>query len=112
MIGHLPILAMRRSGRKPNAVWVSDFPDCMLAESITDSQTVRVAGDTPELLDLRFLLGVEQVHVEGPDPDRVRRVAAACQAFAKVVVASTMQVVNSRWEVIHLTYNGEVLWPI
>lgn len=83
MTGDRPITAMRRAGRKPAYVWVSDFPDCIL-----DGLTVKVAGDSPELLDLRFLVGTTAI-VEGADSARVDRIAKACAAVARRVIAST-----------------------
>lgn len=98
MNGHQPILAMRRAGRKPNYVWVSDFSDCIL-----DGLTVRVAGDTPELEDFRFLVGVTAI-VDGLDADRVARITQACSAFAKRVISSVIVPINGlRWEVISVT---------
>jgi hypothetical protein len=83
MTGHHDILAMRRSGRKPTFVWVSDHEKQTL-----DGVTVRVTGDTPEALDLRFLVGVTAL-VEGPDQARVERIAECCAAVAKRVIATT-----------------------
>lgn len=86
MTGERPLLAMRRAGQKPAYVWVSDFDDALL-----DGLTVRVSGDSPELLDLRFLVGSVAI-VEGSDQSRVDRIAAACiAAKASRVIASTMR---------------------
>ncbi|NVO06462.1 MAG: hypothetical protein HXX19_11275, partial [Rhodoferax sp.] len=52
MTGHEAITAMRRNGMKPAFVWVSDYP-----HRNPDNLTVNVHGDTPEMLDLRFLVG-------------------------------------------------------
>lgn len=107
MTGHQPILAMRRAGRKPEFVWVSDFADCTL-----DGLTVRISGDTPELEDFRFLVGVTAL-VEGSDPQRVERIAKACAPIAKRVIASVIQPVNEvRWETRRVTDTEEVMtWP-
>lgn len=84
MTGADAIVNLRRAGKKPVAVWVSTFPDAML-----DGMTVRVAEtDIPEALDLRFLVGLTAI-VEGDNPARVDRIAKACQAHAKRVIAST-----------------------
>lgn len=82
MTGHERILALRRAGQKPAYVWVSDFSDAML-----DGLTVRVHGDMPEMLDLRFLVGVTAI-VQGDAPKRVERIAKACQKHASRVIAS------------------------
>lgn len=107
MNGHQPILALRRSGRKPAFVWVSD-----LEKTHLDGLTVCVAGDTPELLDLRFLVGVTAL-VEGQDGNRVQRIATACQKFASRVVASVVHQVNEhRWETKSITdTDGVMTWP-
>lgn len=83
MTGHERILELRRSGMKLPIIWVSDFGDCTM-----DGFTVRVKGDTPEMLDLRFLVGATAI-VEGSDPRRVERIAKACKAHARRVIAST-----------------------
>lgn len=82
MTGHERILALRRSGQKPAYVWVSDFADATL-----DGVTVRVHGDMPEMLDLRFLVGVTAI-VQGDTAKRVERIAKACQKHAARVIAS------------------------
>lgn len=107
MTGQDTILAMRRAGRRPDFVWVSDF-----AQATLDGLTVRVAGDTPELLDLRFLVGVTAL-VDGSDPARVQRIAKACQQVAKRVIASVIQPVNEvRWETRQITdTEGALTWP-
>ena len=83
MTGHDEIRAMRRAGFKPDFVWISDFANCTM-----DGKTVRVCNDVPELLDLRFLVGITAI-VEGDNPVRVDRIAKACSAQAARVIAST-----------------------
>jgi len=85
VIGQQEIVAMRRTGLAPRFVWVSDFPDATL-----DGRTVIVAGDTPELEDFRFLVGLTAI-VEGADPERVKRIASACAEHAARVIASTFE---------------------
>lgn len=103
MTGHDHIIRMRRAGRAPTFVWVSDFPDAFL-----DGLTVRMAGDTPELADLRFLVGLTAI-VEGSDSVRVDRIAKACTAArAQRVIAST----HARRDVVRITDTEDVLtWP-
>lgn len=85
MNGQQAILAMRRAGRKPGFVWVSDFPNAFTGDGLT----VGVYGDNPDTLDLRFLVGCVAI-VEGPDAKRVDRLAKACrEAKAARVIAST-----------------------
>lgn len=102
MTGHEPILALRRSGRRPTFVWISDHQHQTL-----DGLTVRVTDDTPETLDLRFLLGVTAL-VEGPDADRVKRIAECCKTVAKRVIATT----STSLGITSITDTEEVMsWP-
>lgn len=102
MTGQKELFEMRRAGQKPEFVWVSDFESCRL-----DGFTVRVAGDTPELEDFRFLVGVTAI-VEGSDAARVDRIAKACQSIARRVIASTF---NGR-DIVRVTDTDEVMtWP-
>lgn len=82
MKGDRELIAMRRAGQKPSVVWVSDFP-----RKTMDGLTVCVHGDTPELLDLRFLVGVT-VLAESSDQRRLERLVEACKAHAKRVVGT------------------------
>ena len=105
MTGQDDIKALRRTGKRPAWVWVSDFPDCTL-----DGSTVRVAGDVPELADFRFLVGLNVI-VEGSDAARVDRLVKAC-ACAKRVVSNVLQPVDKwRSEVMRMTdTEGIVTW--
>lgn len=103
MTGQHSILELRRVGLKPAHVWISDHQTQHM-----DGMTVRVTGDTPELLDLRFLVGIT-VLVEGPDPARVERIAAACEPIAARVIATTAP---SR-DVTRITdTKGALTWPM
>lgn len=103
MTGQQGILAMRRAGRKPEFVWVSDFKSPCL-----DGLTVGTFGDTPELEDFRFLVGVTAI-VEGPDAARVDRIALVCQSIAHRVIASTFD--QTGRDVIRVTdTEGTMTW--
>lgn len=106
MTGQQNILALRRAGRKPSYIWVTDF-----VKTDPDRLTVQVNGDTPELEDFRFLVGVTAI-VEGQDPGRVERIAKACAKFAARVIASVIVPVNEyRWEVISVhDTEGALTW--
>ena len=82
MTGDREIIAMRRAGQKPSVVWVTDHP-----QKPIDGLTVCVHGDTPELLDLRFLVGVT-VLADSPDLKRLQRIIDACKQHAKRVVGT------------------------
>lgn len=70
------------------------------------------ANDYPELLDLRFALGL-RVHVEGMDAQRVEQVAAAFSAAkAARVLTTVFTQVAGRFEVARLTdTEGIAVWP-
>jgi len=106
MTGDKELFAMRRSGLKPEFVWISDFTSPTL-----DGFTVRIAGDTPELQDLRFLVGVTAL-VEGADKARLNRISEACMdAKARRVIAALSD--PTSFEVIQITdTEGEMTWPI
>lgn len=107
MNGNQRILEMRRRGFKPEFVWVSDFHGTV-AEYRDDALVVRVNGATPELEDFRFLVGLTVI-VEGRDQERVRRLATACAAHARRVIANTMDDQN---EVVSITdTEGALTWP-
>lgn len=107
MTGDQSIRAMRKAGHKPTHVWVSDFPDALL-----DGLTVKVHGDTPETIDLRFLVGCTAI-VEGDNPQRVARIEQACKdAQASRVIASThRRTGNGRDDVVQISDSeGVMTW--
>lgn len=69
MIGHLPLIDMRKRGIKPAIVFLNDY-QCETAKDWhqpgerfreiwkPDHATVSTAGDVIQLLDLRFLVGM------------------------------------------------------
>ena len=58
MQGHTQIIAMRQRRAKPAIVFLNDFPCQTDWDEMGDHATVCVAGEAPESLDLRFLLGL------------------------------------------------------
>lgn len=88
MRGHEPIIAMRKAGRKPAIVFINDF-DCPAdwPEWEGDHATVCVAGDTPEALDLRFVLGLS-VSITGATENRAKRLMQACKDAGATTVAA------------------------
>lgn len=100
MTGHQPLIAMRRAGLKPPFVVVTDAVKCIDAD-----YTVSVGDEeTPEVMDLRFLVGCT-VMVEGVDAQRVDRITKACiAAKADRVVATThRQAAPLRFEITRIT---------
>ena len=83
MTGQEQIIKLRRAGKSPRFVWVQDFPG-----PVYGAMNVRLSPtDVPEQQDWRFLVGLTAL-VEGFDPDRVARIAKACAAYARRVVAN------------------------
>lgn len=84
MTGQEQILAMRRAGSSPRTVWIDDG----FGTAQPGSLTVRLApSDVPEQQDWRFLVGLT-VLVAAHDEARMVRIAAACKAFARRVIAN------------------------
>ena len=98
MNGHEPLLTMRRSGGVPRAVWVADGeaprstdwhrePNCCDGEY---HAVVRIdPQDIPEVLDLRWAIGLE-VHLtaERGEPRARRLHEALIAAQARRVITS------------------------
>jgi hypothetical protein len=101
MKGHEEILNMRRSGKRPNIVFLNDHP-CMRGEldwaRYGENAVVEVHGDQPEWLDLRYLVGLT-VSITAANEKRGRRLMQACiKAGAAVVGAGVADIVNGRHE--------------
>lgn len=105
MTGHQQLIAMRRSGLKPAYVWVSDFANCPM-----DGRTVRVAGDTPELEDFRFLVGVT-VLVESAEKTRMDRIVKACTAARAARVVASLYCPATRSVTQITDSEGVMTWP-
>lgn len=97
MRGHERIIDMRRAGMRPAIVFLNDYPCKTDWPEHGDHATVCVAGDQPEWLDLRFLVGM-RVSVSASTEARGRRFMAACQKAG----AATVGVGSDSWsEVWH-----------
>ena len=79
MTGHDFILKLRRMGKSPAVVRVVDFPSVYLDKG---HEVHMAAGETPELQDWRFVVGLTVI-VEGEDGARLDRIAAAVTKYAK-----------------------------
>jgi hypothetical protein len=114
MTGHEPIIAMRRRGRLPKAgcLWVkTDLQPNREWHHHDDHAEVGIdAADYPELLDLRYAVGLTVI-VEGCMADRVAVVGKAFQAHAGRVL-TTLFSRTVRPESTRLTDTMGVLsWP-
>ena len=100
MTGHKTLIAMRRSGLKPPFVVVTDGVKCIEAD-----YTVEVGDEeTPEVMDLRFLVGCT-VMVEGINSQRVDRIAKACVAAkaGRVIATTHRKTAPMRLEITRIT---------
>ena len=109
MTGHQPLIAMRRARLKPPFVVVTDAVKCIEAD-----YTVMVGDEeTPEAMDLRFLVGCT-VMVEGVDAQRVDRITKACVAAKadRVIATTHRQTAPMRLEITRITdTEGVMNWP-
>lgn len=116
MTGDKAITEHRRAGRglRDNAVYV--HTDGLKVnrdwQRYGEHAEVQIAADDyPELLDLRFAMGL-RVHVEGSDQQRIDQVAAAfVAAHAARVLTTIFQQIGGRAEVVRLTdTDGVMVW--
>ncbi len=79
---HEALLSLRRRGMRPALVTLTDLASPLPWESRRESlpfPDVEIEpGDSPELLDLRFVVGLP-VLVSIDDPERMRRVVLAAE---------------------------------
>lgn len=82
MRGHLALLAMRRSGKRPAFITFTDssmpFRWDQRPESLPYPDVEIEADDSPELIDIRFVVGLPVVVSIG-DEQRMRRVVLAAE---------------------------------
>lgn len=114
MTGHKPLVEMRMRGQHPPFVWVqTSFEAYPKWRLFGDKPEVGIeAQDYPDLLDLRFAIGLT-VLVEGSDAQRVLDVAKAFErAKAKRVIATTDSG-GCRPEVVSISdTQGAMNWPM
>ena len=102
MIGHMPLVEIRKAGMRPKAVWVwvgmdgkkwasswADFED-----HLAHPQVCIEDKDNIGALDLRLLVGM-QVHIDGNDDRVLEAHLASLKAGAKDVFT---------------LWNGELIW--
>ena len=82
MTGQQPLIAMRQKGKRPALVSFWDAPGfdwTERPESWAYPDVVIAPEDTPERLDLRFVVGLAvQINVE--DESRMKRLVLACES--------------------------------
>lgn len=92
MIGHMPLIEIRKAGKAPKAVWIwvgmdgkkwaaswADFEDTLAHPKVCIEDKDRI-----DQLDLRFLVGM-QVHIDGNDDRVLEAHLASLKAGAKDV---------------------------
>lgn len=77
MHGHEPLIAMRKAGKKPSMVFLSDFPQKSNWHETGDHPEICVYHDVPERADLRFLINLN-VTITASTKDRAKAFLAAC----------------------------------
>lgn len=110
MRGHTALIAMRQRHRRPGIVCVDiDHDDlrCWRDWHLVQPSVAQVQidpDDSPELLDLRCLIGLT-VLVTGSDADRVHAIAQAAQGHeaARVITACLAQDHRGDWHVTEST---------
>jgi hypothetical protein len=99
MKGHERLIDMRRAGKAPRFVFINDYP-CKTDwfENPGDAVTVCTHGDSVELIDLRFLVGLK-VSISGEDEARVKKLYERCKASGVGMVAAChIQPGVKRWD--------------
>ena len=77
MHGHEPLIAMRKAGRKPTMVFLSDFSEKSNWHETGDHPEITVYHDVPERADLRFLVNLN-VTITASSKARAKALLAAC----------------------------------
>lgn len=88
MKGHEGIIALRQRKVKPEIVFLNDWPCKTDWFEYQEHATVSLSDkDTPETLDLRFLVGVA-VSVSSRSENRAKRLYEACKRAGAATVAA------------------------
>lgn len=94
MKGHEQLIEMRKRGRKPTMVFLSDFSESSNWWETGDYPEVCVFHDVPERADLRFLVNLN-VTITASTKDRAKAFLEACVRFGAASV-STCYFQNNR----------------
>lgn len=103
MTGHEPLLALRRKGYVPAAVWVDDTDSALVWSAARDwhvqpnpysgslyAEIVLRADDMPETMDFRCLVGLRVFAGSARSEERAARLFEAVKAANPAVVVSTL----------------------
>ena len=109
MRGHQALIALRRDKKRPQGVWISHraSPDCMVwhlhADTLPYPEIEILPTESPEALDLRFVVGLI-VHVNGcEDYNAGKRlhdalVKAGAQRVITVIGDVLIDSVSGEWD--------------
>jgi hypothetical protein len=99
MKGADAVFAMRRAGKRPNGVWITqtESPYCLMWQKYDDLQAYPeieiLSNENPESLDLRFVVGLT-AHVCGKDYFTVEKLHnALLKAGAKRVITVVGEII-------------------
>ena len=87
MKGQDAIIQMRMNRKRPEWVFINDYPCSVDWTKYNDQPTICVDGDNIRTLDLRFLVGL-QVSVSSTSEKRARELFDACQRHHVSLVAA------------------------
>lgn len=87
MRGHERIIALRKSGRKPEWVFINDWPCATDWADFGDFATVCTDGDVIARLDLRFVVGLK-VNISADTEERAKALFDAAKSFGAHLVAA------------------------
>lgn len=98
MRGHEKIIEMRRNRIAPKFVFLNDFQCDTDWFEYREHATVDVSCEQPELLDLRFLIGL-RVSVTTTSEDRAKRFMNACKKAGAVAIGvGASEFKGGRWQ--------------
>ena len=87
MHGHEHIIILRKSGRKPEWVFINDWPCKTDWADYGDFATVCTHGDVIARLDLRFVVG-SKVNISADTEERAKALFEACKSFGATLIGA------------------------
>lgn len=87
MRGHSELIEMRKNGKAPRFVFLTDYRCQTDWFETGENATICTAGDDLALLDLRCLVGL-RVSISSPNEARAKLLADCCKAAGAVTVAA------------------------
>ena len=105
MIGHEPLIQLRKQGQKPSMVFLTDYdcrPDWHL---YNDFPEICIHKDKPFDCDLRFLVGLD-VTITASSKDRAIKFYNQCKSIGAFLVASTYHEVHP-WKTYFAFYDKQ-----